>query len=45
MHLHSAIPDSLFEIEENNLVRLDHPNNIKKVEFAFTAKRRFSFEL
>ena len=30
-YLDSAIPDSLLEIDGYNLVRADHPNNIKKV--------------
>ena len=29
-YLDSTIPDSLFEIDGYNLVRADHPNNIKK---------------
>ena len=29
-YLDSTIPDSLLEIDGYNLVRADHPNNIKK---------------
>ena len=43
-YLGTSIPDSLIDIEGYNLIREDHPDNIKKVEFAFTTKSRFLFE-
>ena len=30
MYLDSSIPDSLLEIDGYNLIRLDHPNDIKR---------------
>ena len=35
-YLDSTTPDSQFEKNGYNLVRVDHPDNIKKVEFEFT---------
>ena len=45
-YLDSTISDSLFEIHGYNLVRADHPNNIKVVvEFVFTIRSHSLFEL
>ena len=44
IYLDSTAPDNLFEIDGYNLVRADHPDKIKEVEFVFTIKSHSLFE-
>ena len=44
IYVDSTAPDNLFEIDGYNLVRADHPDKIKEVEFVFTIKSHSLFE-
>ena len=43
-YLNFSVPDSLLEIDGYNLVRADHSNDTKKVEFVFTIRSLFLLE-
>ena len=43
-YLNSTTPANLFEIDGYNLVRADHPDKIKELEFVFTIKSHSLFE-